>query len=96
MEVGGPVGGFNRREVTKKETFHGVEEDTSAGCNEPRAPGRVLGIVVTTGEEALAKRGVIRGEVLRCNSRIRREVYCRNGKRARWVDHGNRRSLDGG
>jgi hypothetical protein len=35
-------------------------------------------------------------EVLRRNSRIRRDVDCRNGKRARWVDHGNRRSLDGG
>jgi hypothetical protein len=96
MKVVGPVRGFACREVTEMEAFHGIEEDTSAGCSEPRAPGRVLGIVVTTGKEALAKRGVIKVEELRSNSRIRSEVDCRNGKRARWVDHGNRRSLDGG
>jgi hypothetical protein len=58
MEVGGPVGGFASREVTEMETFHGIEEDTSAWRNEPRAPVRMLGIVVSTCEEALAKRGV--------------------------------------
>jgi hypothetical protein len=67
------------------ETFHGVEEDTSAGGGEPRVPGRVLSIVVTTGEEALAKRGVVRVEVLGRKSRIRREIDCRDGKRARGV-----------
>jgi hypothetical protein len=96
MEVGGPVGWFARREVTELETFHGIEEDTSAWRNEPRAPGRMLGIVVSNCEEAQARRGVIRFEMIRRNSRIWREVDCRNGKRSRGVDHGNRRSLDGG
>jgi hypothetical protein len=59
MEVGGPVGGFTRREVTEMETFHGIEEDASAWRSEPRAPGRVLGVVVSTCEEALAEGGVI-------------------------------------
>jgi hypothetical protein len=56
----------------------------------------VLSIVVTTGEEALAKRGVVRVEVLGRKSRIRREIDCRDGKRARGVDHGDRSSLEGG
>jgi hypothetical protein len=55
-------------------TFHGFEEDPSSGCSEPGSPCRVFGIVITTGEEALAKGVVVRVEVRRRNNRSRREI----------------------
>jgi hypothetical protein len=56
----------------------------------------VFGVVVSTCEEALAERGVIRLEMFWRKNRIGREVDSRNGERAGGVDYRDRRSLDGG
>jgi hypothetical protein len=53
----------------------------------------VFGIVVTSGEEALAKGVVVRVEVRRRNDRIKREIDCRDGEQVHWDDHRNRCSL---
>jgi hypothetical protein len=87
VKVGGPVGRFTLREMMEMKTFQGVEEDTSSESGKPGSPSRVFGIVVTTGEEALAKGGEVR-KVLRRNERCRREVDRRGG-----VDHRNRCGL---
>jgi hypothetical protein len=93
VEVGGPVGRFTRREMMEMKTFQVVEEDTSSGGGKPGSPSRVLDIVVTTGEEALAKGGEVRIKVLRRNERIIREVDRRDGEGSSGVNHRNRCDL---
>jgi hypothetical protein len=79
--------------MLEMKTVQGVEEDTSSGGGKPGSPSRMLGIVVATGEEALAKGGKVRVKVFRRNERSRREVDSRDGKGSSGVNHRDRGGL---
>jgi hypothetical protein len=79
--------------MMEMKTVQGVKEDTSSRGGKPGSPSRMLGIVVTTGEEALAKGGEVRIKVFRRNERSRGEVDSRDGEGSSGVSHRDRCGL---